>query len=181
MSFTYIHLIEEYLPSVLSSMSNINKHKKSIYTIIFLIILIIYIYLFIILFIYFCYRDMVKRLINKMDFHALEVKMKKCKVSSGSSSVWQLVLSHHEWHCVDTGHCFNSGCVFYTQELFYLLADSDAVHEEGGVVTTSSLSVELQAGGLTQEHVDYVVDRLNHEERGVVEFLDYLTYVPLFV
>lgn len=27
------------------------------------------------------YRDMVKRLINKMDFEALEVKMKKCKVS----------------------------------------------------------------------------------------------------
>lgn len=25
-------------------------------------------------------RDMVKRLINKMDFEALEVKMKKCKV-----------------------------------------------------------------------------------------------------
>ena len=27
------------------------------------------------------FRDMVKRLINKMDFGALEVKMKKCKVS----------------------------------------------------------------------------------------------------
>ena len=25
-------------------------------------------------------RDMVKRLINKMDFEALEVKLKKCKV-----------------------------------------------------------------------------------------------------
>jgi len=61
------------------------------------------------------------------------------------------------------------------------LADSDAVHEEGGVVTTSSLGVELQAGGLTQEHVEYVVDRLNHEDKGFVEFLDYLTYVPLFV
>ena len=30
-------------------------------------------------------RDMVKRLINKMDFDALEVKMKKCKVRSLSS------------------------------------------------------------------------------------------------
>ena len=66
------------------------------------------------------------------------------------------------------------------QELFYLLADSDSIHE-GGVVTTASLGVELQAGGLTQEHVEYVVDRLNHEDRGLVEFLDYLTYVPLFV
>ena len=26
----------------------------------------------------------------------------------------------------------------------------------GGVVTTQSLAVELQAGGLTQEHVEYV-------------------------
>ena len=32
-----------------------------------------------------------------------------------------------------------------------------------------------------QEHVEYVVGRLNHEGRGIVEFLDYLTYVPLFV
>ena len=26
-----------------------------------------------------------------------------------------------------------------------------------------------------------VVDRLNHDNKGLVEFLDYLTYVPLFV
>ena len=26
-----------------------------------------------------------------------------------------------------------------------------------------------------------VVDRLNHDKKGLVEFLDYLTYVPLFV
>ena len=63
-----------------------------------------------------------------------------------------------------------------------MLADSDALSEhEGGVVTTGSLAVELQAGGLTQEHVEFVVDRLNHEGKGLVEFLDYLTYVPLFV
>ena len=48
-------------------------------------------------------------------------------------------------------------------------------------MTTNSLAVELQAGGLTEEHVVYVVDRLNHEDKGIVEFLDYLTYVPLFV
>lgn len=71
----------------------------------------------------------------------------------------------------------------FIQELFYLLADSDvsSTEHEGGVVTTSSLAVELQAGGLTQEHVEFVVDRLNHEDKGLVEFLDYLTYVPLFV
>ena len=77
------------------------------------------------------------------------------------------------------------------------------------MVTVSSLAVELQAGihiihhtlsllpskpshfplphsphtsgGLTQEHVEYVCDHMNHEDRGLVEFLDYLTYVPLFV
>lgn len=49
------------------------------------------------------------------------------------------------------------------------------------MVTSSSLAVELQAGGLTQEHVVFVVDRLNYEGKGLVEFLDYLTYVPLFV
>lgn len=67
------------------------------------------------------------------------------------------------------------------QELFYLLADDESSGHEGGVVTTSSLAVELQAGGLTAEHVKFVVDRLNHEDKGIVEFLDYLTYVPLFV
>ena len=33
------------------------------------------------------YRDMVKRLINKMDFEALEVKMKKCKVNNYYSTI----------------------------------------------------------------------------------------------
>lgn len=117
---------------------------------------------------------MVKRLINKMDFDALEVKMKKCKVCSFS----MLPL------CVfnGLGPCLAFSPLFLLQELFYLLADSDVELEyEGGVVTSSSLAVELQAGGLTQDHVEFVVDRLNHEGKGLVEFLDYLTYVPLFV
>ena len=68
------------------------------------------------------------------------------------------------------------------QELFYLLADAEQQsQEEGGVVTSSSLAVELQAGGLTMEHVEFVVNRLNHQNKGIVEFLDYLTYVPLFL
>ena len=53
--------------------------------------------------------------------------------------------------------------------------------EQGGVVTVGSLAVELQAGGLTADHVEFVVERLNNEGKGRVEFLDYLTYVPLFV
>ena len=36
--------------------------------------------------------DMVKRLINKMDFDALEVKMKKCKVRSGGGLHCPLML-----------------------------------------------------------------------------------------
>ena len=67
------------------------------------------------------------------------------------------------------------------QELFYLLADANAVGAQEGVVTTASLEVELQAGGLTQEHVEFVVDRMNRDGHGFIEFLDYLTYVPLFV
>ena len=39
------------------------------------------------------------------------------------------------------------------QELFYLLADSN---DQEGVVTAAALAVELQAGGLTEEHVDFV-------------------------
>ena len=112
-------------------------------------------------------------------------------------------------------------------------------NDKEGVVTTMDLSVELQAGGLTAEHVDFVrnfknlsslrnikiqrstplpldkfnftvmlyfnaylqdiilnalalfmmlfitplqvTDRLNYEGRGTVQFLDYLTYVPLFI
>ena len=44
------------------------------------------------------------------------------------------------------------------QELFYLLADSS----DDGVVTTSALAVELQAGGLTEEHVEFVSDLSDH-------------------
>eukprot|EP00117_Sycon_ciliatum_P006804 scpid24567/ scgid10177/ len=86
--------------------------------------------------------DMVKKLVNKMDFEALEVKMKKVK------------------------------------ELFYLLADME---HRGGVVTTGNLAIELTAGGLTPEHVSLVTNHLNREKKGLVEFLDYLTYVPLFL
>ena len=45
----------------------------------------------------------------------------------------------------------------------------------------SLFAASADAGGLTQDHVDYVCEHLNHEGRGLVEFLDYLTYVPLFV
>eukprot|EP00118_Oscarella_pearsei_P004508 m.19460 g.19460 ORF g.19460 m.19460 type:complete len:850 (+) comp27843_c0_seq3:1-2550(+) len=103
-------------------------------------------------------EPMVKNLIHQMNFAALDYKLRKCK------------------------------------ELFYLLASEN----EAGVVTSSALAIELHAGGLTKEHEDYVkykalrekqllslffqvVDRLDKEKNGCIEFLDYLVYVPLFV
>ena len=54
------------------------------------------------------------------------------------------------------------------QELFYLLDSMDSTGR-GGVVTTQSLAVELQAGGLTQEHVEYVsYCTTQHMEWGLV-------------
>lgn len=46
-------------------------------------------------------------------------------------------------------------CICIMQELFYLLDDMNS-EERGGVVTVASLAVELQAGGLTEEHVEFV-------------------------
>ena len=80
---------------------------------------------------------MVRRLVNELDFEALETKMKKCKVLQ------------HKFMCVAA----NKTCLFIVlQELFYLLAN----HDDDGVVTTTALGIELQAGGLTEEHVEYV-------------------------
>jgi len=53
-----------------------------------------------------------------------------------------------------------SGCSLI-QELFYLLDDMDS-GERDGVVTVASLAVELQAGGLTEEHVEYVCQLWHH-------------------
>lgn len=79
---------------------------------------------------------MVKKLINKMDLKALETKMKKCKVQKSIANRFIYLKAS-------------------VQELFYLLDDMDS-GERGGVVTTASLAVELQAGGLTEEHVEFV-------------------------
>ena len=81
------------------------------------------------------YRDMVKKLINKMDFKALETKMKKCKVGKTISPQLTFALCRNYF--------------------IYLLDDMDS-GERDGVVTVASLAVELQAGGLTEEHVEFV-------------------------
>ncbi|XP_064652020.1 uncharacterized protein LOC135502839 isoform X2 [Lineus longissimus] len=86
----------------------------------------------------------IRKLINKFNFDALDVKMAKCK------------------------------------ELFYLLSDQD-IDAPDGKITARSLAVELAAGGVSPEHTKYVLSKFNRERKGVVDFLDYLTYVPLFI
>ncbi|XP_074656117.1 uncharacterized protein LOC141909562 isoform X2 [Tubulanus polymorphus] len=86
----------------------------------------------------------IKKLINKLDFEALDVKMERCK------------------------------------ELFFLL-DQEDVEVAPGKVAARSLGVELAAGGLSSDHTKYVVNKLNRETKGEVDFVDFLTYVPLFI
>ncbi|KAL4218128.1 hypothetical protein ACF0H5_022864 [Mactra antiquata] len=85
----------------------------------------------------------IRKLINKVDYNALDVKMDKSK------------------------------------ELFELLQDEDQV--PAGNAPADILAVELTAGGLTPEHTSYVLSKFNREGRGFVDFLDFVTYVPLFV
>ncbi|KAH9496220.1 potassium channel, sub T, member 2, partial [Bulinus truncatus] len=84
----------------------------------------------------------VRKLINKFDYNALDIKMEKCK------------------------------------ELFELL-ESD--HVPKGAAQASSLAVELTAGGLRPEHTRYVMTKFNRDSKGFIDFLDFVTYVPLFV
>nr|KAG5694423.1 hypothetical protein BaRGS_017456 [Batillaria attramentaria] len=65
------------------------------------------------------------------------------------------------------------------QELFQFLEDDD--HMPKGGASADRLAVELTAGGLTPEHTKFVLKKFNREGRGVVDFLDFVTYVPLFV
>ncbi|XP_033120125.1 titin-like isoform X6 [Anneissia japonica] len=86
----------------------------------------------------------VKKMINKMDFEALDVKMQRAK------------------------------------ELFRLLED-ECDETYPGEVTLNGLSIDLQAGGLRKEHIEFVVNKFGREGNGIVDFLDFLTYLPLFI
>ncbi|XP_052763049.1 uncharacterized protein LOC128205452 isoform X2 [Mya arenaria] len=85
----------------------------------------------------------IRKLINKVDHNALDVKMEKSK------------------------------------ELFRLLQDESQLPL--GNCTADLLAVELTAGGLTPEHTSYVLSKFNREGRGFADFLDFVTYVPLFI
>lgn len=65
------------------------------------------------------------------------------------------------------------------RELFQLIEDDE--HMPKGGASADRLAVELIAGGLTPEHTNFVLKKFNREGRGVVDFLDFVTYVPLFV
>ncbi|EDV22378.1 uncharacterized protein TRIADDRAFT_58917 [Trichoplax adhaerens] len=86
----------------------------------------------------------VKNMINKLTFDALDVKLQKCK------------------------------------ELFYLL-DEDNFNRPSGVVTLDNLAIELAAGGLSHDQVRLVRKQFDKNNVGTVEFIDYLTYIPLFM
>ncbi|XP_064596737.1 uncharacterized protein LOC135463408 [Liolophura sinensis] len=86
---------------------------------------------------------LVKKLINKLNYEALDIKMEKCK------------------------------------ELFALLHDGEYL--PGGRASASTLAVELTAGGLTPEHTAYVLSKFDRDGSGVIDFMDFVTYVPLFI
>ncbi|XP_053381809.1 uncharacterized protein LOC123540018 [Mercenaria mercenaria] len=66
-----------------------------------------------------------------------------------------------------------------SKELFELLQDESQLPV--GNAPAETLAVELTAGGLTPEHTNYVLSKFNREGRGFVDFLDFVTYVPLFI
>ncbi|ESO86074.1 hypothetical protein LOTGIDRAFT_235648 [Lottia gigantea] len=84
---------------------------------------------------------MIRQLMNKHDYKALDIKMEKCR------------------------------------ELFSFLQED----MESGDATSTSLILELTAGGLTHEHIHYVLSKFNREGRGLIDFMDFVTYIPLFV
>jgi len=48
-------------------------------------------------------------------------------------------------------------------------------------IPMSSFGVELIAGGLTKDNLEFVTRKFNRTQKGYVEYMDFLTYVPLFV
>lgn len=68
-----------------------------------------------------------------------------------------------------------------SKELFGLLADGDYETNNNGNAKASQLAVELTAGGLDPECVGYVLSKFNRFGTGYIDFMDFVTYVPLFI
>ncbi|XP_065062799.1 uncharacterized protein LOC135689488 isoform X1 [Rhopilema esculentum] len=65
------------------------------------------------------------------------------------------------------------------KELYRLLSEEH--HDGNRIVPLENLLVELQAGGLDQDHQRSVIDKLNHHGHGFIDFLDFVLYIPLFL
>ena len=50
-----------------------------------------------------------------------------------------------------------------------------------GVVDGDDMNNELQAGRISREHTKLILDKLTNEGMCDVDFLAFLTYMPLFV
>lgn len=48
-------------------------------------------------------------------------------------------------------------------------------------IPMTSISVDLLAGGLNDENLQFVTRKFNRFQKGYIEYMDFLTYVPLFV
>ena len=62
------------------------------------------------------------------------------------------------------------------KDMFYLLDE-----KEDGFVEMEMLVREVRAGQITQEHEDLIVNKFSENGKCFVDFLDFLTYIPLFM
>ncbi|XP_033001308.1 uncharacterized protein LOC117044610 [Lacerta agilis] len=93
----------------------------------------------------------IKKLVNKLDFEALSVRIEKAK------------------------------------DLWHLLQDDEGEKGRktnrmtGGSVSIRRLALELAAGGFSLEAINFALQKFNRGKAGVLSFLDFVTYIPLFV
>ncbi|XP_053138851.1 uncharacterized protein LOC128339263 [Hemicordylus capensis] len=93
----------------------------------------------------------IKRLLNKLDFEALSIRIEKAK------QLWHLLQENEEEKEKQTNR------------------------RSQGSVRIRRLAVELAAGGYSWESINFALQKFNRTEAGVLSFLDFVTYIPLFV
>ena len=62
------------------------------------------------------------------------------------------------------------------KKMYYLLDE----HSDG-LVEMDMLVREVRAGRITQAHEDIIVAKFSEDGKSYVDFLDFLTYIPLFM
>lgn len=65
-----------------------------------------------------------------------------------------------------------NGC----KDMYYMLDE-----KKDGFVEFDMLMREVRAGQITQEHEDIIIDKFMENGKSHVDFLDFLTYIPLFM